>query len=200
MACSNSAQPARRTRMEYCIWLPSEARPPPTGGWGQPCHRAHDGAGIQAAVQGHDQRDDDHRLGVDSQSVHRRHGDHRFSARTAHCGGQRAQLCRSHDRGYGDTIQDALNSAQTPTMANFGTLANVLAGCITRVIPDAVPRFLAAATPPTGVPPTDTLTAAESLARYPWFEPERIFALHKDQSLCCMRHLSREWWQMCSEG
>ena len=35
--------------------------------------------------------------------------------------------------GWGPTILDALNSAQTPTMANFGTLANVMAGCITRV-------------------------------------------------------------------
>src|SRR5262249_50681757 len=34
--------------------------------------------------------------------------------------------------GYGDTIQDALNSTQTPTMANFATLANLLAGCITQ--------------------------------------------------------------------
>ena len=30
--------------------------------------------------------------------------------------------------GYGTTIQDALNSSQTPTMANFATLSNVLAG------------------------------------------------------------------------
>ena len=30
--------------------------------------------------------------------------------------------------GYGGTIQEALNSGQTPTMANFATLADVLAG------------------------------------------------------------------------
>src|SRR5262249_35589653 len=35
--------------------------------------------------------------------------------------------------GYGPAIQDALNSTQTPTMANFATLANVMAGCVTRV-------------------------------------------------------------------
>ena len=34
---------------------------------------------------------------------------------------------------WGPTILDGLNSAQTPTMANFGTLADVMAGCITRV-------------------------------------------------------------------
>ena len=78
--------------------------------------------------------------------------------------------------GYGGTIQDALNSAQTPTMANFATLANLLAGCITRVKPDACGRFFGAATPPEGGAPTDTLTAAVSIARHPWHQPEKIFA------------------------
>src|SRR5215510_9416259 len=45
--------------------------------------------------------------------------------------------------GYGTTIQDALNSGQTPTMANFATLANVLAGCVTAVKPDACDQFFA---------------------------------------------------------
>lgn len=35
--------------------------------------------------------------------------------------------------GWGTTIQDPLNSSQTPTMANFATLADVLAACVTRV-------------------------------------------------------------------
>jgi hypothetical protein len=52
--------------------------------------------------------------------------------------------------GYGTTIQDALNSGQTPTMANFATLANVLAGCVIQVKPDACSRFLAATTPRSG--------------------------------------------------
>lgn len=47
--------------------------------------------------------------------------------------------------GYGVTIQAALNSGQTPTMANFATLANLLAGCITQVTPDACSNFFAAA-------------------------------------------------------
>ena len=34
---------------------------------------------------------------------------------------------------WGTIILDGLNSAQTPTMANFGTLANILAGCVTQV-------------------------------------------------------------------
>ena len=35
--------------------------------------------------------------------------------------------------GWGETIQDPLNSGETPTMANFATLADALAGCATRV-------------------------------------------------------------------
>ena len=78
---------------------------------------------------------------------------------------------------YGPTISDALNSAQTPTMANFGTLTNVLAGCVTRVRADACSNVFAAARGPTGSAPTDTLAAAESIVRYPWYEPARMFAL-----------------------
>jgi hypothetical protein len=79
--------------------------------------------------------------------------------------------------GWGSTIQDPLNSSQTPTMANFATLADVLSGCVTRVSADACTKLFAAATPPTGAAPTDTLTAAQSIARYPWYQPERLFAL-----------------------
>ena len=79
--------------------------------------------------------------------------------------------------GWGGTIQDPLNSSQTPTMANFATLADALSACVARVTPDACSKFFAAATPPAGNAPIDTLTAAESIARYPWYKPERLFAL-----------------------
>jgi len=79
--------------------------------------------------------------------------------------------------GWGGVIQDPLNSSQTPTMANFATLANVLAACVTRVTPDACNKLFAAATPPKGNAPTDTLMAAEAIARYPWYRPERVFTL-----------------------
>src|SRR5262249_19947403 len=54
---------------------------------------------------------------------------------------------------WGTTIQDPLNSSQTPTMANFATLADLLAGCATRVKADACSRLFAAATPPMGSAP-----------------------------------------------
>ena len=59
--------------------------------------------------------------------------------------------------GWGEAIQGPLNSGQTPTMANCATLADVLAGCTTRVVEDACARLFAAATPPKGSAPTDTL-------------------------------------------
>ena len=79
--------------------------------------------------------------------------------------------------GWGEVVQGPLNGGQTPTMANFATLADVLAGCAARVSADACNRLFAAATPPAGTAPTDTLTAAQSIARYPWYEPNRLFAL-----------------------
>ena len=79
--------------------------------------------------------------------------------------------------GLGDAIQNSLNGAQTPTMANFNTLADALAGCVTRITADACSKLYAAAKGPAGAAPTDTLTAAESIAKYPWYEPKRVFSL-----------------------
>ena len=79
--------------------------------------------------------------------------------------------------GWGGTIQDPLNSSQTPTVANFATLANVLAGCVTQVKADACDTLFQATNGPAGATPTNTLTAAQAIARAPWFQPERIFAL-----------------------
>jgi len=66
--------------------------------------------------------------------------------------------------GWGTTIQDPLNSSQTPTMANFATLADALAGCVTRVKTDACGSLFASAKGPTGAAPTETLTAAATMS------------------------------------
>ncbi|HKF03481.1 MAG TPA: hypothetical protein VKB49_14280 [Candidatus Sulfotelmatobacter sp.] len=79
--------------------------------------------------------------------------------------------------GYGGAIQDSLNGPQTTTLANFATLADVLAGCIARVRTDACSSLFSASTGPAGSAPSDTLHAAESIARYNWYKPERLFAL-----------------------
>jgi hypothetical protein len=79
--------------------------------------------------------------------------------------------------GYGATILDALNSGQTPTMANFATLSSIVAGCVTLVRSDACSRLYEAASPPNGGPPVDTLSSVESIAYRPWHQPDKIFAL-----------------------
>ena len=53
----------------------------------------------------------------------------------------------------------------------------MLSGCVTQATANACNKLFAAATPPTGAIPTDTLAAAQSIARYPWYQPERLFAL-----------------------
>jgi len=78
---------------------------------------------------------------------------------------------------WGGAIQDPLNSGQTPTMANFATLADLLAGCTTRVNPDACNNLFTAATAPNGKVATDTSVAAQSIARNSWYQPEKLFAL-----------------------
>ena len=79
--------------------------------------------------------------------------------------------------GWGGAIQDALNSSQTPTMANFATLADLLSGCVTRVKADACSNLFAAATPPGWDAPTNTLNAAEDIALFPWHQPDKLYAL-----------------------
>ena len=79
--------------------------------------------------------------------------------------------------GWGGMIQDSLNSSQTPTMANFATLADVFAGCAVRVTVDACDKLFIATTPPKGDAPTDTLTAAEAIAHNQGYKAERVFAL-----------------------
>src|SRR5271166_6129527 len=82
--------------------------------------------------------------------------------------------------GLGPVIQDPLNSTQTTTLSLFSTLGDLLAGCITRVQGDACAKLFEASTPPGGVAPTDTLTAAEAIALHPWNQPAKLFALLSD--------------------
>ena len=78
---------------------------------------------------------------------------------------------------YGATILDALNSAQTPTMANFATLSSILAACVTRLRSDACSSLFYVATSPTGAYPKDTLAAAEFIVRYPSHQADKVFDL-----------------------
>lgn len=79
--------------------------------------------------------------------------------------------------GLGPVVQDPLNSTQTTTLATLNTLGALLTGCITRAQADACAKLFDAATPPGGPAPVDTLTAAQSIARHPWNQPAKVFAL-----------------------
>jgi hypothetical protein len=81
--------------------------------------------------------------------------------------------------GLGPVIQDPLNSSRTTTLAKFNTLGILLSACIT-AIPDACGKLFEAATPPGGGTPRDTLSAAQNIARYPWRQAQKLFALLDD--------------------
>jgi hypothetical protein len=114
--------------------------------------------------------------------------------------------------GWGSAIQDPLNSGQTPTMANFATLADLLSGCATRVKADACNSLFAATTAPNGKVPTDTLEVAQSIARYAWYQPEKLFALldqfypvPKGKNLRAVPHMpylnfAPSAWVVCTEN
>lgn len=78
--------------------------------------------------------------------------------------------------GLGPVIIDALNAPETTTLGKFNTLGLLLSACAT-AMPDACQKLFDAATPPGGMAPADTLQAAQNIARYPWHNADKIFAL-----------------------
>ena len=97
-----------------------------------------------------------------------------FRCPTAGC--QSEGVARNPGFGFGRCgICGAIMEAVDP--ANFATLADLLAGCVTLVRSDACSSLFYAATSPTGTYPKDTLAAAENIARYPWYQTERVFGL-----------------------
>ncbi len=78
--------------------------------------------------------------------------------------------------GLGPVIVDPLNAPQTTTLAKLNTLGLLLSACVT-AIPDACDKLFAAATPPGGEAPTDTLSAAQNIARHPWHNADELFGL-----------------------
>ena len=87
------------------------------------------------------QRNDDHRLSVDQRQFldGATIKGHALGLRIA--AGNVPNFVDLRTGGWGGAIQDPLNSGQTPTMANFATLADVLAGCVTRVTADACDKL-----------------------------------------------------------
>lgn len=78
--------------------------------------------------------------------------------------------------GLGPVIVDALNAPETTTLGKFNTLGLLLSACVTE-LPEACDKLFAAATPPGGAAPTDTLQAARNIARHPWHNADKLFGL-----------------------
>ena len=78
--------------------------------------------------------------------------------------------------GLGSVIMDPLNGSQTTTLAKLNTLGLLLSACVT-ALPGACNKLFEAATPPGGVAPTNTLSAAQNIARHPWHQAEKLFGL-----------------------
>jgi len=78
--------------------------------------------------------------------------------------------------GLGPVITDALNGPQTTTLAKLNTLGILLSACVTS-IQGACNKLFELATPPGGSAPTDTLSAAQNIARHPSHNAAKLFAL-----------------------
>jgi hypothetical protein len=91
--------------------------------------------------------------------------------------GNVANLANVETGSLGSAIQDGVNATETPTLANFDTLADLIAACGTRVKADACSKLFAAATPPGAGAPSDTLAALELIALHPASHPDKLFAL-----------------------
>lgn len=78
--------------------------------------------------------------------------------------------------GLGSVIMDPLNAPETTTLGKFNTLGLLLSACVTEIA-DACDKLFEAATAPDGAVPTDTLAAAQNIARHPWHNADKLFGL-----------------------
>ena len=81
---------------------------------------------------------------------------------------------------WGAVIIDGLNLTRSTTLANFDTLASLLAYASTSASDDWRSRFFRAATPTGGAAPSNTLTAIAGIARESWAHPNDLFALFEE--------------------
>src|SRR5262249_26292024 len=79
--------------------------------------------------------------------------------------------------GWGKVLLDPINSTQTTTLANLGTLGSLLSAFATAGDEAWRDRFLKAATPAGGARPKTTLEAMASIARRPWANAKELYAL-----------------------
>jgi hypothetical protein len=81
----------------------------------------------------------------------------------------------------GSVLGNPPNGSETSTMAEFNSLANVLAACVNA--PTACSSLFDLTRPPGSKPPHDTLQAVVNIAHYPWQNVESLFDLSQLQIL-----------------
>ena len=86
-------------------------------------------------------------------------------------------LVNPQSGGWGAVIVDGLNLTRSTTLANFDTLASLIAYASTSASGDWRSRFFRAATPTGGTTPSNTLSAIAGIARESWAHPKDLFAL-----------------------
>jgi hypothetical protein len=91
-----------------------------------------------------------------------------------------ANLANVYTGGIGNVLATTPNGPQTTTLAEFNSLANLIAACVDA--PANCPQLFSAATAPGGGAPTDTLRAALSVSHYPWNNVASLFTLSQMSS------------------
>ena len=91
-----------------------------------------------------------------------------------------ANLANVYTGGIGNVLATTPNGSQTTTLAEFNSLANLIAACVDT--PANCAALFGAATAPGGAAPTDTLQAALSVSHYPWNNVGQLFTLSKNSS------------------
>ncbi|TYK65972.1 hypothetical protein [Colwellia echini] len=81
--------------------------------------------------------------------------------------------------GLGSVIINPLNGPQTTSLAKMNTLGLLLSACVT-AIPNACNKLFAATTSPNGIVPTNTLSAAQNIARNSSHNADKLFRLLND--------------------
>jgi hypothetical protein len=90
-------------------------------------------------------------------------------------------MVRVRTGNLADVLRLPPNGPETSALPTFNSLANIVAHCVAT---DAGCRKLFdATTPPGGPRPTNVLQAVANIARYPWLNVDKLFALSLEQQI-----------------
>ncbi len=92
-----------------------------------------------------------------------------------------ANMANVRTGAIGTVLATEPNGSNTTTLAEFNSLANLIAACVEGT-PIVCGQLFADATPPGGTTPTNTLQAALSIAHNPWNNVAALFTLSQSNS------------------